>query len=125
MSQRCSRQGRSPSEQPARRPLPSPENVVRSAVPSFEPWRTFLPSVARICVNSFGGPVAQLGVMHEEAVTRRQWVMYAQFVHLLNFANLRPGSEALETLIHLGRLRPGVWGGIVAGLLFVLPGFLS
>lgn len=76
-------------------------------------------------INSFGGPVAQIGVMHQEAVERRKWVTDAEFVHLLNFANILPGPEALEIAIHLGYLRRGIRGGIVAGLLFIWPGFVS
>jgi chromate transporter len=88
-------------------------------------WRAFLRAFAWIGLNSFGGPVAQIGVMHEEAVEKRGWVTGDQFLQLLNFANLLPGPEALELAIHLGWLRRGVAGGLVAGMLFVLPGFVS
>ena len=90
-----------------------------------EPWGTFLRSMFRVGVNTFGGPVAQIGVMHEEAVERRKWLDDDQFVHLLNFANVLPGPEALEIAIHLGYLRRGVAGGVAAGLLFIWPGFVS
>lgn len=90
-----------------------------------DPWPGFLRAMAWIGLNSFGGPVAQLGVMHAEVVEKRKWLSDGQFVHLLNFANVLPGPEALEVAIHLGYLRRGVPGGIVAGLLFVLPGFVS
>ncbi len=76
-------------------------------------------------INSFGGPVAQIGVMHKEAVEKRKWLTDEQFVHLLNFANVLPGPEALEISIHLGYIRRGIRGGIVSGLLFVWPGFVS
>jgi len=76
-------------------------------------------------LNSFGGPVAQIGVMHRVAVEERRWVSEAQFVHLLNFANILPGPEALEIAIHLGYIRRGVWGGIAAGVLFIWPGFFT
>ncbi|HEY3177162.1 MAG TPA: chromate transporter [Candidatus Polarisedimenticolia bacterium] len=100
----------------APRPLPPEER---------EPWGSFLRSMFRVGVNTFGGPVAQIGVMHKEAVETLRWVADAQFVHLLDFANILPGPEALEIAIHLGYLRRGVRGGIVAGLLFILPGFVS
>ena len=90
-----------------------------------EPWGSFLRSMFRVGINSFGGPVAQIGFMHDEAVVRRGWVTDGQFVQLLNFANVLPGPEALEIAIHLGYLRRGVAGGIVAGLLFIWPGFVS
>lgn len=102
----------------SRAPLPLPRD-------QREPWGTFLPAMFRIGINSFGGPVAQIGLMHQEAVERRKWLTDAEFVHLLNFANVLPGPEALEIAIHLGYLRRGILGGIVAGLLFIWPGFVS
>ncbi len=90
-----------------------------------DPWPAFLRTMAWIGVNSFGGPVAQIGVMREVAVEQRRWLSDAEFLHVLSFANALPGPEALEIVIHLGRLRRGVAGGIVAGLLFIAPGFLS
>ncbi len=90
-----------------------------------EPWGHFLRSFFHIGINSFGGPVAQIGVMHQEAVEKRRWLTDSQFVHLLNFANVLPGPEALEIAIHLGWLRRGVLGGILGGLLFIWPGFVS
>lgn len=90
-----------------------------------DPWLGFLRTFTKIGINSFGGPVAQIGVMHEEAVERQKWLTGPEFVHVMNFANLLPGPEALEIAIHLGWLRRGVAGGIAAGLLFVLPGFVS
>jgi chromate transporter len=81
--------------------------------------------MAWIGLNTFGGPVAQIGVMHREAVERRRWLTDGEFVHLLNFANVLPGPEALEIAIHLGYLRRGVGGGIAAGLLFIWPGLVS
>lgn len=100
----------------APRPLPSGER---------EEWGSFLRSMGRVSAQSFGGPVAQIGVMHQEAVERRKWVTEGEFVHLLNFANILPGPEALELAIHLGTLRRGIAGGVVAGLMFIAPGFAS
>jgi chromate transporter len=100
----------------APRPLPVAER---------EPWPSFLRTMFWVGLNTFGGPVAQIGVMHREAVDRRRWVSDGEFVHLLNFANVLPGPEALELAIHLGYLRRGVLGGVAAGLLFIWPGFVS
>ena len=90
-----------------------------------ESWGSFLRTMAWVGINTFGGPVAQIGFMHKVAVEQRRWLTDGQFVHLLNFANVLPGPEALEISIHLGYLRRGIWGGIVAGLLFIWPGFIS
>jgi len=104
------------TSEPAPRPL-SPEQR--------DPWPGFLRTMFWIGVNTFGGPVAQIGVMHQEAVEKLGWLSDGQFTHLLNFANILPGPEALEIAIHLGYLRRGVLGGIAAGLLFIWPGFVS
>ncbi len=107
---------RDAEETVAPRPLP-PEGR--------EPWGSFVHSMLWVGINSFGGPVAQIGVMHKEAVEKRKWLTDEQFVHLLNFANILPGPEALEIAIHLGYIRRGIRGGIVAGLLFIWPGFVT
>ncbi|HET6284396.1 MAG TPA: chromate efflux transporter, partial [Polyangia bacterium] len=60
-----------------------------------------------------------------EVVERRGWITDAQFLRLLGFANILPGPEALELAIHIGYLRRGSAGAVVAGLLFILPGFVS
>jgi chromate transporter len=105
-----------PGDALAPRPLPPDQR---------EPWRSFLATMAWVGVNTFGGPVAQIGVMQRECVEKRRWLSDGEFVHLLNFANIIPGPEALEIAIHLGYLRRGMAGGIVAGLLFIWPGFVS
>lgn len=81
--------------------------------------------MGRIAANSFGGPVAQISVVHEEIVERRKWIDEKTFERLLSFANVLPGPEALELVIHVGYLRRGAAGGIAAGLLFVAPGIAS
>ena len=88
-------------------------------------WDPFLRTMAWVGLNTFGGPVAQIGFMHKVAVEQKRWLTDEQFVHLLNFANVIPGPEALEIAIHLGYLRRGIAGGIAAGLLFIWPGFVT
>lgn len=88
-------------------------------------WPGFLRTMGWVGLNSFGGPIAQIGFMHRVAVEQRRWVSDGQFVHLLNFANVLPGPEALELAIHLGYLRRGPLGGIAAGLPFIWPGFVA
>jgi chromate transporter len=90
-----------------------------------DPWGPFLRTMAWVGLNTFGGPVAQIGFMHTVAVREKRWLSDEQFVHLLNFANVIPGPEALELAIHLGYLRRGIAGGIAAGLLFIWPGFVT
>jgi chromate transporter len=70
---------------------------------------------------SFGGPAGQISMMHQELVERRRWISEQRFLHALNFAMVLPGPEAQQLATYIGWLMHGVRGGIVAGLLFVLP----
>ncbi|WP_339707547.1 chromate efflux transporter [uncultured Sphingosinicella sp.] len=79
---------------------------------------------ARIGVLSFGGPAAQIALMHRMLVDEKKWVGEAQFLHALNFCMLLPGPEAQQLATYVGWLLHGVRGGLVAGLLFILPGML-
>jgi chromate transporter len=76
----------------------------------------------RIGCLSFGGPAAQIALMHREVVDDRLWVSDRRFLQALNFCTLLPGPEAMQLATYLGWLLHGVAGGIAAGLLFVLPG---
>jgi chromate transporter len=73
------------------------------------------------CIN-FGGPAAQIALMHRVVVDEKKWVDEARFLHALNFCMLLPGPEAQKLATYLGWLLHGVRGGLVAGILFVLPG---
>ncbi len=70
---------------------------------------------------SFGGPAGQISVMHQELVERRRWISEHRFLHALNYTMLLPGPEAQQLATYIGWLFHGVKGGIVAGVLFVLP----
>jgi chromate transporter len=70
---------------------------------------------------NFGGPAGQIALMHDEVVERRRWVSDARFLHALNFCMLLPGPEAQQLAIYLGWLLHRVKGGLVAGVMFVLP----
>ncbi len=70
---------------------------------------------------SFGGPAAQLALMHTELVERRQWLSERRFLHALNYAMVLPGPEAQQLATYIGWLMHGVPGGLVAGSLFILP----
>lgn len=77
----------------------------------------------RIGLLSFGGPAGQIALMHRELVEERRWVSEPRFLHALNFCMLLPGPEAQQLATYIGWLMHGVRGGIIAGTLFVLPGF--
>jgi len=70
---------------------------------------------------SFGGPTGQIAIMHQELVERRRWISESRFLHALNFCMLLPGPEATQLATYIGWLMHRASGGIVAGLLFVLP----
>ena len=76
----------------------------------------------RIGVLSFGGPAGQIALMHRILIDERKWLDEARFLHALNFCMLLPGPEAMQLATYAGWLLRGVAGGLIAGLLFVLPG---
>jgi chromate transporter len=73
------------------------------------------------CIN-FGGPAAQIALMHRIVVDEKKWVEDSRFLHALNFCMLLPGPEAQKLATYLGWLLHGMRGGLAAGILFVLPG---
>ncbi len=77
----------------------------------------------RIGLLSFGGPAGQIALMHKVLVEEKCWLGERQFLHALNFCMLLPGPEAMQLATYCGWLKRGVIGGLLAGLLFVLPGF--
>ncbi|MEC7191599.1 MAG: chromate efflux transporter, partial [Pseudomonadota bacterium] len=79
----------------------------------------------KISLLSFGGPAGQIAVMHRMLVDELKWVSEKRFLHALNFCMLLPGPEAQQLTIYLGWLLHRVRGGVVAGVLFVLPGALT
>lgn len=78
----------------------------------------------QIGVLSFGGPAAQIALMHREVVERRGWLSEQGFLNALSFCMLLPGPEAMQLATYVGWRIHGTVGGIIAGLLFVLPGAL-
>lgn len=72
-------------------------------------------------VVSFGGPAGQIAIMHQELVEKRRWISEKRFLHALNYCMLLPGPEAQQLATYLGWLMHRTAGGIMAGVLFVLP----
>jgi chromate transporter len=70
---------------------------------------------------SFGGPAGQIAIMHTELVERRRWISEKRFLHALNYCMVLPGPEAQQLATYIGWLMHRTWGGVVAGVLFVLP----
>jgi chromate transporter len=78
----------------------------------------------RIGLLSFGGPAAQIALMHKELVEDRPWMSEAEFLKALSFCMLLPGPEAMQLATYAGWKRAGIMGGLIAGGLFVIPGAL-
>ena len=76
----------------------------------------------KIGLLSFGGPAAQIALMHREVVEERSWLSEQQYLNALSFCMLLPGPEAMQLATYSGWRLHGVIGGLIAGLLFVLPG---
>ena len=76
----------------------------------------------KIGILSFGGPAAQIALMHKEVVEERGWLSEQQFLNALSFCMLLPGPEAMQLATYAGWRLHGTLGGLIAGLLFVIPG---
>lgn len=88
-------------------------------------WDEAVRAWTYIGLNSFGGPTGQIAVMHKVLVEEKRWISEERFLHALNLCMLLPGPEAMQLVTYVGWLLHRARGGIVAGLLFVLPGFVS
>jgi chromate transporter len=97
-----------------------PTNSAVSAIPF---WHAFWFWLKLGCI-SFGGPAGQIALMHTELVEKRRWISEGRFLHALNYCMLLPGPEAQQLATYLGWLMHRTLGGVVAGLLFILPSLL-
>jgi chromate transporter len=80
---------------------------------------------ARVAALSFGGPAGQIAVMHRIVVEEKKWIGENRFLQALNYCTLLPGPEAQQLAVYIGWLMHKTKGGLVAGILFVLPGVIS
>jgi chromate transporter len=79
----------------------------------------------RVAALSFGGPAGQIAVMHRILVEEKRWIGETRFLHALNYCMLLPGPEAQQLAVYIGWLLHRIPGGLVAGTLFILPGYVS
>jgi chromate transporter len=79
----------------------------------------------RVAALSFGGPAGQIAVMHRILVEEKRWIGEHRFLHALNYCMLLPGPEAQQLATYIGWLMHRTAGGVMAGVLFVLPGVVS
>jgi len=102
------------------RQVGSPAGAGQPAVPFAEAFATWL----KIGLIGFGGPAGQIALMHRILVEEKRWLSEDRFLHALNYCMLLPGPEAQQLAVYAGWLLHRTWGGLVAGVLFVLPGAL-
>ncbi|WP_422041593.1 chromate efflux transporter [Roseibium sp.] len=99
---------------------------VSAANASSGPTLSDISSVSlKVGLLSFGGPAAQISVMHQEFVENRKWLSEERFLHALNYCMLLPGPEAQQLATYCGWLSGRTLGGLVSGLLFILPGAIA
>ncbi len=111
-------------EVPVTSPVDEPELPAHGAggvVPLGEATRAWF----AISLQTFGGPAGQIAVMQRALVDEKRWIGQKRFLHALSFCTLLPGPEAQQLAIYVGWLLNGVAGGLIAGILFVLPGVLA
>ena len=99
------------------------ETAVPSASGDNISFAELLRTFGKIGLLSFGGPAGQIALMHTVLVDEKAWLDEKRFLHALNFCMLLPGPEAMQLATYAGWLLRGVKGGLLAGSLFVLPGF--
>ena len=85
-------------------------------------WRDVFLYFLLLGFINVGGPVAQITMMYNHMVEKRHWLSKERFVQIMAFCHMLPGPEALQLAIYVGYLKRRVWGGILAGLTFILPG---
>jgi chromate transporter len=86
-----------------------------------EAYRVWL----RVAMLSFGGPAGQIAVMHRILVEEKRWISETRFLHALNYCMLLPGPEAQQLATYIGWLMHRTLGGIMAGVLFIVPGIVA
>jgi chromate transporter len=100
--------------------IPMTAKIAGHGVSMGEAFRVWL----RVALLSFGGPAGQIAVMHRIIVEEKRWISDARFLHALNYCTLLPGPEAQQLATYIGWLMHRTVGGLMAGLLFIVPGIV-
>ncbi|EGD41498.1 chromate transport family protein [Nocardioidaceae bacterium Broad-1] len=101
--------------------MTSEKTRARDVIPLREATRAWF----AISLQTFGGPAGQIAVMQHKLVDEKRWIGQQRFLHALNYCMLLPGPEAQQLAIYVGWLLNGTLGGLIAGILFVLPGVVA
>ena len=100
------------------------ENIPTDSAPAVPTLKEALWYWLKLGLISFGGPAGQIAIMHTDLVESKRWISEKRFLHALNYCMLLPGPEAQQLAIYIGWLMHKTRGGLVAGILFVLPSLL-
>ncbi len=116
-----------PTTDPPPQPMTQPHPATPVARPGGDvvPFGQAVRAWFAISLQTFGGPAGQIAVMQRELVEERRWIGPQRFLHALNYCMLLPGPEAQQLAVYIGWLLNGLRGGLVAGVLFVLPGMVA
>ena len=106
-------------------PEGAPDRAGAAVSPHGIPFGEAMRVWTRIALLSFGGPAGQIALMHRVLVDEKRWISEGRFLHALSFCTLLPGPEAQQLATYIGWLMHRTLGGLVAGVLFVLPGLLA
>ena len=98
--------------------------VAEDAPPAYSSVGELAKLFLKLGTIAFGGPAAHIAMMEDEVVKRRRWIDHQQFLDLLGATNLIPGPNSTEMAIHIGLVRAGWKGLVVAGVCFILPAML-
>ena len=93
-----------------------------TSAPSQPTLSEAFPTWVKIGFLSFGGPASQIALMHKIVVEEKGWLKEQRFLNALSFCMLLPGPEAMQLATYAGWRLHGLWGGLAAGLMFVIPG---
>ena len=88
----------------------------------YSKFSDFLKVYGKIGLTSFGGPAGQIALMHRVIVEEKKWLNEKEYLNALSFCMLLPGPEAMQLATYSGWRLRGVRGGLISGLLFILPG---
>lgn len=97
-------------------------DTANAADPAMPSWREVSLYFLMLGFINVGGPVAQITMMYNHMVEKRHWLSKDRFVQIMAFCHMLPGPEALQLAIYVGYLKRKLWGGVIAGLTFILPG---
>lgn len=102
--------------------FPESDRVADHRMPS---WREVFLYFLFLGFVNVGGPVAQITMMFNHIVEKRRWLSKDRFIKIMAFCHMLPGPEALQLAIYIGYVKRKLWGGILAGVTFILPGAIA